>query len=161
MQTANIMLALGGDKGNCVPKYDVTPAEIAVLRAIHGDDAVFDVEPTDKEATTEVENGDPRKRTNREELSRLSREYAGGRLFGTDIRAVSALFPGAAARVYEDFDELDLSEEAFKAEGRVSAKPKPAKVEKPGKGKKGVKDDIEAAPEDDVEDMPDSKSAFG
>lgn len=159
MQTANIMLALGGDKGNSVPKYGVTAAEIAVLRAIHGDDAVFDVEPTGDEATTEVENGEPRKRTNREELSRLSLAYASGRLFGTDIRAVSALFPGAAARVFEDIDELGLSEEAFKAESRVTATSKPAKTEKPSRGKKGA--EAKAPAEDDVEDMADGASAFG
>jgi hypothetical protein len=152
MQTANIMLALGGDKGNCVPKYGVTAAEIAVLRAIHGDDAVFDVEPTGEDAL--AEDGE-RKRTNREELARLQHQYASGRLFGTDVRAVGALFPGAAARVFEDIDELGLSEEAFKAESRATAKSKPAKA---GKGKKGAK--TEEPEEDGVGDMTDGKSAF-
>jgi hypothetical protein len=160
MQTANIMLALGGDKGNCVPKYGVTAAEIAVLRAIHGDDAVFDVEPTGEDALAEdgedalAEDGE-RKRTNREELARLQHQYASGRLFGTDVRAVGALFPGAAARVFEDIDELSLSEEAFKAESRATAKSKPAKA---GKGKKGAK--TEEPEEDGVGDMTDGKSAF-
>lgn len=152
MQTANIMLALGGDKGNCVPKYGVTAAEIAVLRAIHGDDAVFDVEPTGEDAL--AEDGE-RKRTNREELTRLQHQYASGRLFGTDVRAVGALFPGAAARVFEDIDELSLSEEAFKAESRATSKSKPAKA---GKGKKGAK--TEELEEDGVGDMTDGKSAF-
>lgn len=142
MQTANIMLALGGDAGNSVPKYGVTAAEIAVLRAIHGDDAVHDIEPTGEDAVVETDHGNPRKRTNREELSRLQREYASGRLFGTDIRAVGALFPGAAARVFEDIEELGLNENAFKPERRASATSKPRaatkKVDEPEEGLAGM-----------------------
>lgn len=155
MQTANILLALGGDKGNCVPKYGVTAAEIAVLRVIHGNEAVFDVEPTDQDAMTEVADGEPRLRTNREERSRLLQVYASGRVFGGDTHAVSLLYPGAAARVHEDIDELDLPEDAFKAERRVTAKP--AKAEKPVKDKKASK--TETPKGDGIEDMPDGKSA--
>lgn len=164
MQTANIMLALGGDTGNTIPKYGVTPAEVAVLRAIHGDEAVFDIEPAD-----DVD------RTNREELNRLNLAYAGGRLFGTDVRAVSALFPGAAARVFEKFDELEIDESSFKAETRVKLKSAPAEdAPKAARGKKGAaktaeqaegadpapKSETPAAEADGIADM-DDKSAFG
>lgn len=157
MQTANIMLALAGDVGNTIPKYGVTAAEVALLRAVHGDEAVFDVEPAE-----DIE------RSNRAELGRLNLEYAGSRLFGTDTRAVSALFPGAAARVYESFDELELDESFFKAKTRATAKSavEPVreieatkKAAKPAKGKKATVSETEAAG-DGIEEMPDANSAF-
>lgn len=120
MQTANIILALGGDAGNSVPKYGVTPAEIAVLRFIHGDESVTDVEPTG-----EV------KRSSREERQRLIELY-GRQQDGRFVSPhVDALFPGVAARVFETLDELDLPEDFYKAETRVTAKSKPAKKVEP------------------------------
>jgi hypothetical protein len=116
MKTANIMLAIGGGRDNTVPKENVTAAEIAVLRAIHGEDAVFDVEPTSQDALDA--NGQPVK--NRQELARLKRIY-GGAKDGNGTPHVENLFPGVAARVYEGFDELDLPEDFFKATGRLRA----------------------------------------
>lgn len=111
MQLANIMLALGGNTGQTVPKFGVTPAEVAVLREIHGNAAVFDIQPLDDEV----------ERTSREERSRLLEIY--GKPPGSrEMSAVEFLFPGAAARVYEGFDELEIDESFFKATGR--AKPK-------------------------------------
>ena len=115
MKLANIMLAIGGGRDNTFPKYDITAGEIAVLRAIHGEDAVFDVEPTDADALNE--NDAPR--TNRQELARLKAVY-GGAQDGNGGRIVEALYPGAAARVFEAFDELDLPEDYFKSTGRVA-----------------------------------------
>lgn len=46
MQLANIMVRLGGSLLNTVHVANASPAEILVLRAIHGDDAVTDVRPT-------------------------------------------------------------------------------------------------------------------
>lgn len=140
MQTANIMLALAGDVGNTIPKYDVTPAEIAVLRAVHGDEAVFDIEPT----------GDI-DRTNRQELSRLGAAYATSRLFGTDVRAVASLFPGAAARVHESFDELDLPDNVWKAETRAKPETKAAEPEGDDEGAKPKRGRKAKAAEPEVE----------
>lgn len=111
MQTANILLALGGDSGNQVPKFGVTAAEIAVLRAIHGDDAVTNVLPLDAQDN----------RTNRTELARLRARY-GAAQDGEGNKVVDMLFPGAAARVFETIDELELPRELFAAKERVSAK---------------------------------------
>ena len=112
MEKGNALVALGGDSGNTVPKYDVTPAEIAVLRVIHGDDAVFDIEKTG-----EID------RTNRQELARLTEVYGQRQPNGNSAApAVSALFPGAAARVFESFDELELDESLFKPVRRDTAK---------------------------------------
>lgn len=143
MQTATVMLALAGDPGNTIPKFDVTPAEVAVLRLIHGDDAVHDINPSE-----DVE------RTNRAELARLREIYrkpAGSH----EPSAVDALFPGAAARVFENFDELELDESFYKADRRV--KPKAAAPAKPVKGGKKAKDEPEqeAAADDGVGDIND------
>lgn len=116
MKLANIMLAIGGGRDNTIPKYNVTAGEIAVLRAIHGEDAVFDVEPTNADALNE--NGGPR--TNRQELARLKAVYAKAS-DSNGVPFVESLYPGMAARVFEDFDELELPEDFFKATGRVKA----------------------------------------
>lgn len=127
MQTANCWVALGGDTGNTVPKFEVTPAELAVLQLIHGSDAVFDIVP-----------GADVNRSNRDERSRLLATY--GKPEGSrEPSAVNVLFPGIAARLPEAFDELDIDESFFKATGRASTKPAPAVVEE-------VVDDPEPAP---------------
>jgi len=150
MQTANIMVALGGDKGTTVPKYNVTASEIAVLRAIHGADAVTDVEPVG-----EIE------RPHREEIARLTREYGRARVpdaNGNDVSIVASLFPGAAARTFRTIEELEIPEEFFKAETRVKAKPAPAK---PTKGKGKVKPDEDEAADDATDDVADDEKLFG
>lgn len=108
MQTANIMVRLGGHVGNTVPRYQVTAAEIAVLRAIHGPDSIYDVEPSDDKNVK-----------NRDELIRIKEAYAGP----NTTRLVESLYPGIAARVPETLDELDLDESFYKAETRVAPKP--------------------------------------
>jgi len=126
MQIANILLALGGDSGNQVPKYNVTAAEIAVLRAIHGEDAVTNVLPLEGDAN----------RTNRTELARLRARY-GAAQDGEGNKVVDTLFPGAAARVFETLDELELPRELFAAKERVSAKPFGGKGDHDGNGAAG------------------------
>jgi hypothetical protein len=107
MQTAHVLVHLAGDSGNTVPKRDVTAAEIAVLRAIHGAESVQEVAPA----------GDI-DRPNREELSRLRQIYGKAR---REDCPVESLFPGAAARVFEDLAELELPEPFYKAVTRAEA----------------------------------------
>ncbi len=145
MQIANILLALGGDSGNQVPKYDVTASEIAVLRAIHGDESVTDVFPTG-----EID------RTHRAERERLTHIYRRPDSNGNDQGPVAVLFPGAAARLYDTLDELELPEEFFKALTRVSSKKAAAPVAEPeaaapAKPKRGGKKAAEPAPEPEAE----------
>jgi len=116
MQTANILLSLAGEHGNTVPMFDVTPAEVAVLNVIHGNDSVKEIEPL-KDI----------KRSHSVELERLQRRYGKPQTDGRG-NPVSMLFPGAAARVFERFDELNIPEDFFKAEKRVSAGGKSRKV---------------------------------
>lgn len=111
MQTVNCLLALAGDHGNVVPKYGVTAAEVAVLRILHGDEAVFDIEIAD-----DID------RRNRDELLRLREKYARRQPNGEVVAPeVNMLFPGVAARVFDTIDELDLPDEMFKAARRAPA----------------------------------------
>ena len=120
MQIANILLAIAGERGNTVPKYDVTPSEVAVYRLLHGDDAVTDIEIT----------GDI-KTTHKAERERLNEIFARKNDEGHFIApAVSRLFPGAAASLFDHFDDLDIPEDFYKAKGRmtpVAAKPRKTK----------------------------------
>jgi len=100
-ETANVVVALGGDINNTVPKANVTAAEIALLQAIHGNDAVIEIEP----------NGTV-KRSNRVERVRLTAEYGKAQDHnGKPI--IDGLFPGAAARLFQRIDELLLSPAQF------------------------------------------------
>lgn len=146
MDICNAFLALGGDRRNTVPKFDITAAEIAVLQAIHGDEAV-----------TEIEVVGDVNRSNRDELSRLRQTYGRARPEGSEVSHVDVLFPGAAARVFDTVEELELSEIFFKAETRkvpgASAGGKASsKKEKPAK-KTDKKDEDEKG--DGVEDIGD------
>lgn len=114
MQTANCYVYIDSDKGTSVPKDGVTVAEIAVLQRIHGADAVHDIEPTG-----EIE------RSHRDERNRLVEIYGRSTVeddTGRPISVVQALFPGAAARVFTSFDEIDVPADCFKAEKRMTAK---------------------------------------
>lgn len=103
MQTANILLALAGKRGETVPKYGVTPAEVAVLRFLHGEDAVYDVDVREDEV----------QRTNRQEIERLRQTYSYRNGDKVVSPAVSALFPGVGAQVPQKFADLELPEELF------------------------------------------------
>jgi hypothetical protein len=109
MQTAHCLLSLGGDHGNQVMKHDCTVSEIAVLRAIHGDEAVRDVEP-----------GKDVKRSNRDERARLISVYGAAKSEeGKPI--VESMFPGVAARMFDTLAELDLPDSFYKATGHLKA----------------------------------------
>lgn len=107
MQIADITLALGGDSGNTIHKYGVTPGEVALLEVIHGGGSVTDITITGAVKTS-----------NREELQRLKAVY-GGAKDGDGKPIVEHLYPGIGARVFVDFDELELPEQQFKVAPRA------------------------------------------
>ena len=121
MELANIMLALGGDKNNTVPKYGVTPAEIAVLAAIHGADAVFDVVPLEETAETSF----------RDERERLLRLYPAKNEDNELI--VLKVYPGVSPILHTDIASLGLEETLFKATEHAKPVDKPAKPAKAAK----------------------------
>jgi len=142
MELATCMLALGGDAGQTIQKYNVTPSEVAVLRLIHGNDSV-----------TEIVKIGKVDRPMRVERARLVEAYGRGMDGVIRCPAVDSLFPGVAARLFERFSEIegyeddvevDLSAEVVE---RFDAAP-PAKK---GRGKKAEK-----TPEPEVEETPET-----
>lgn len=123
MELANCLVALGGNRGNTVPKYRVTPAEIAVLATIHGTDAIIDVEPLDDEVA----------RSNRDEIDRLIRLYPAKDEDGALI--VRRVYPGVSPVLHQTIEDLGLPDVAFKTLERVTAK-KVAKAAAPKSGKR-------------------------
>jgi hypothetical protein len=119
MQTANCLVNIGGDPGNTVPKYAITATEIAVLRAIHGDDAVHDVEPAGSV-----------QRSHREEIGFVKARY-GNAKDPENNSIVETLFPGVASRAFENLAELELPEEFMKPTSRASLHVPPAPAAKP------------------------------
>lgn len=122
MQIANVLVALGGKRGETVPKYRVTPAELAVLQFLHGEDGVYDIDIQ----TDTVE------RTHRQEIERLRMSYSrrdGERVISP---AINALFPGVGAQVPQKFSDLELNEELF-----VVTRRKRDPLDHDGDGKKG------------------------
>jgi hypothetical protein len=115
MQLANALLALGGDRGNSVPKYRVTAPEIAVMMAIHGVDAVYDITPLDEEVTREP----------RAEKARLFERYPARDDDGKPY--VEVVYPGGDPAMHQDIVDLGLPEELFAVTARVTAKPKAPK----------------------------------
>ncbi|MFY9292821.1 MAG: hypothetical protein WAP03_19320 [Methylorubrum rhodinum] len=109
MQLANCLVALGGDRGNAVPKAGVTAGEILALQAIHGPDAVFDIEPA----------GNDKDRTARGEVARLKTLY-GGERDENGRSKIADLFPGAAATAPTSLKDLDLADELMKPKTRAS-----------------------------------------
>lgn len=118
MDYVNLQVAIGGDTGNTVPKFNVPVSEIPVLMAIHGPDALFDFEPVDP-----VEDAEDL--SSAEELQRLRSIY-GHVTDGDGENILRQVYPGAGAQVVTSLDALDIPEGAFKTLERVSAK-KPAK----------------------------------
>ena len=141
MQTATILLALAGHVGNTIEKYEITPSEVMVLRGIHGEGAVTEIHL----------NEDEIERSDRAERVRLLERYAkmqnvNGQM--VDTSPVSTLFPGAAARMFRTFDELDLPDSFYKS---APVRAAPAKRRR---AKAAVKED-----EDGIGEMDDAPAA--
>lgn len=116
MQLANCYVALSGSRENTVPKYGVTPAEIVVLNAIHGEGAVHDIEPAGEIA-----------RPNGEERERLFSVY--GKAMDDDNKPIIAsVFPGSGVQLPRTLREIGLTPDAFKALARASADTAPTEA---------------------------------
>lgn len=119
MELANCLVALGGDRDNTVPKYNVTPAEVAVLCAIHGADAVFDIEPLENEISVNP----------REEVERLARLYPAKDDEGALI--VAKVYPGVTPVLHQSFADLGLPTDFYKAVERQKPKDAPKRPKAP------------------------------
>ena len=149
MQLINCLVALGGDLRNTVPKRGITVAEAAVLQRIHGHDSVVDIEPSGAEDVQAVSGrlAEEYKElggfkvdktpgsitvTNRGELTRLRHKY--GKAKDEDGKPlIETLYPGAAAQVFVNLDDIGFPENCFKATSRAVAAA-------PAKGKRKVEE---------------------
>lgn len=155
MEVANAMVAIGGDSGSIISKGPITPSEVVVLRAIHGEDAVTNIKIL---GTIE--------RRNRDERARISNLY-GNAVDGNQNNVVQALFPGAAARVFETFAQLELDESFYAEEskhaGAVEAESTDILFNEPITPIDETKvEEIEKAADDDgIEEMPGNEELNG
>lgn len=114
MQTANLLVDIGGAdaRGNLVPLYGATPSEIAILKHIHGEDCIHDLEPA---GDIDVSNA--------AERARLRTRF---RLNEDKQAWVDVLFPGINSPLMQELSDLNLDPNCFKAEKRLTAKSAPS-----------------------------------
>lgn len=101
MELCDIELRLAGNLQHVVPKQDVTPAEILILREIHGPDAVVNIRPKKMD-----------KRSHGAEWERLVARYGkNGQSAGPGGSSVllDNLFPGAVKRLPVSLAEINAS----------------------------------------------------
>ncbi len=101
MQRANVTLRLSGDLLNTIRKTNVSPAEIVVLRFIHGGpDSVVDIQPTIMD-----------KMPHQQERARLVEIYGG------DV--IERIFPGQFAKLPVSLRDVEpIMEEADEPESQ-------------------------------------------
>jgi hypothetical protein len=120
MQIGSCMVLLGGDMLNQTPKFGVTPAEVVILKALHGDEAVTKVEMTGSD-----------RRPHADEYARLNGFY--GAATGEDRKSIfRTLYPNPHAPLPGTFKEIgvDVMEDEPAPRKRVE-KSEPA-VKTPG-----------------------------
>lgn len=112
MQHCSCLIYLSGDRENGVHKPDVTVAEIAVLRAIHGDDAVVNIKPTYMD-----------KVKHSEELERLRLWYGPSNITKEGKRLIDEVYPGRAPTLPVNLADIDVE---YTGEPAAEVKPEPA-----------------------------------
>lgn len=100
MQHCSCVVFLDGDRNSSVHKADVTVAEIALLRAIHGPDSVEGIKPTymGKEKPAH-------------ELARLRLQYTNSNVTKEGASLVDAVYPGRNPSVPTKL--ADIADSAF------------------------------------------------
>lgn len=99
MQSARCVVQLSGDAGTKIAKAPVSPAEVVLLRAIHGPESVQSVE---------LLNGGVNDKTpHAEELQRLRSHYTALTEAGNPV--IDAVFPGAYPQLPTTFDEIGIA----------------------------------------------------
>lgn len=118
MQFANCDVSLGGDRNHVVHKRGVSPAEIEILRAIHGEDSVTNI----------VLSKTLKQMSSADILDMLRRKYRGN-VFTTDgapKNIVDRLYSGPRVKLPEYLKDVGV---AVKGAGKAEevAEPEPAK----------------------------------
>jgi hypothetical protein len=112
MQHCTCSVFLSGDQYHKVFKSDVTVAEIAMLRAIHGEDAVVDIRPTAMG-----------KEKHAEELDRLRAIYGSSNVTKEGKRLLDEVFPGRAPQLPISLADIGIEYGVAEGEG-VALQPK-------------------------------------
>lgn len=99
MELAQIELKLDGEMFNTVVKKDVTPAEMAVYAAMHGEDCLADMQIT----------GVNRERTVQEEIDRLDYIFQ----HENAKKIISDLYPGMSPRIPVTFLSIGYDPNMF------------------------------------------------
>ena len=115
MQDCDVTVRLSGSLLHTVQKTKVTPAEIQVLRAVHGQDAVVDIMPTRIN-----------KRSHAVEFERLSAIYGSGNPLepsdgGPSHNIVARCFPGVSPRLPVHLKDIGLGHLVVKGTSLPSA----------------------------------------
>lgn len=97
MQHARCLVQLSGDLGTQIAKAPVTPAEVILLRAIHGPDSVSKVE---------LLGGGNDKTPHAEEMARLREHYTAMTEDGGPV--IDKVFPGHAPQLPTTFAEIGV-----------------------------------------------------
>lgn len=98
MELARVEIRLSGSLANTVVRHKVTPPELLLLRELHGDEAIANIEYTGKEA-----------KAHHEVLDAMNTFYN----TENGKRAMEKIFPGASPKIPTTFREIgyDISEE--------------------------------------------------
>jgi hypothetical protein len=112
MQYGECLVSMGDSGLHVAKKYNVTPAEVVMLRQIHGPEAVTDVQPRGSD-----------RRPLAEEVDRLRKCYG--------ARAFLATFPGASPILPSSFSDvgIDSTVGAEIREERAARKPRNPKAQ--------------------------------
>lgn len=104
MQFARCFVQIGGDLGTRIAKAPVSPAEVVVLRAIHGNDSINGLEL--------INGGLNDKTPHAEEMRRLRDSYTATTEDG--IPVIDKIFPGHSPQLPTTFREIgvDLADAA-------------------------------------------------
>lgn len=120
MQRCTCTVRLGGNLGSTSELTDVSPAEVLILRHIHGDDAVIGFRPGGNDRGRAID-----------ERGRLFEKYRG---------AFAEVFPGAAPSMPETFKAIGVNLWAETEENQAPDDDKPKGRKGGRKGKKDKAD---------------------
>lgn len=165
MEIADCKVRLNGDVNNAVFKQDVTPAEVLVLRAIHGAGSVLEI----KQKSLNSNSKSIEKRSHKFELRRLREKYnrspganpaaeVGGGDFmnftGEGINIVNRLFPGMNPVLpvkFADIPESMLDEEGEEEVGEFDVEGDEAPVAVPARKARKARVPVAVPADEEVE----------
>jgi len=141
MQHASCFVRLSGDLGTDIARAPVTPAEVVLLRAIHGPEAVSRVELIPGSSNDKTPHAD--------ELERLRMHYTAMTEDGAKV--IDKVFPGHAPQLPTTFDEIGITVGVNEGKAPRTAKGKKAAAENDAKAKANSDDgksDVDQSDED-------------